>query len=159
VEKLEEAIHYREVGKLDASKMLLIELVTQFPDSPEIHYQCAWTHDNLGLEREAVVYYEKALSLGLEQEDAKGAFLGLGSTYRTIGEYEKSKVTLLKGLEEFPENHGLKAFLAMTLYNLGEHKKSMEILLTSLAATSNDTEIEKYQRAINFYAPRLDDKW
>lgn len=159
MEQLAEAIRLREEGKLEESKKLLIALVGQNPDSSDIHYQCAWTHDRLGLEREAVAYYEKALSLGLQSEDAKGAYIGLGSTYRTIGEYEKSKETLLKGLHHYPENHAMKVFLAMTLYNLGESKKAMEILLTSLTATSNNPEIGNYQRAINYYAPRLDETW
>lgn len=157
--RLKEAIHLRETGKLDESKKLLIELAEQFPDSAEIHYHCAWVHDNLGLEREAAVYYEKALTLGLDPKDAVGAFIGLGSTYRTIGEYERSKETLQKGLETFPENQAMKVFLAMTLYNLGESNKAMELLLATLAATSEDPGIVKYQKALNYYAPRLDDTW
>jgi len=159
MEKLKEAIRLRETGMLEESKELLIELVSQFPDSAEIQYHCAWTHDRLSLEREAAVYYEKALNLGLQPQDAEGAYIGLGSTYRTIGEYEKSKETLSKGLDTFPEHHAMKVFLAMTLYNLGESNKAMELLLTSLAATSKDPVIEKYQRAIRFYASRLDETW
>ncbi|MFC4409690.1 tetratricopeptide repeat protein [Chungangia koreensis] len=156
---LQEAIRLREQGKLEESRKLLLDLVEQLPASGEVHYQCAWIHDNLGLERDAAVYYEKALVLNLSSEDAKGAFIGLGSTYRTIGEYSKSKETLLKGIEKFPENNIMKVFLSMTLYNLGEHAEAMEHLLTSLVATSHDEEVLKYKKAIGFYAPRLDETW
>lgn len=154
-----EAIRLREEGKLKESQRLLLDLVEQFPESAEIYYQCAWIHDNLGMEREAAIYYEKAISLGLSPEDAKGAFIGLGSTYRTIGEYDKSRDTLIMGIEKFQDDQAMKVFLAMTLYNLGEHGKAMELLLTLLTDTSHAQEIRKYKRAIEFYAPILDETW
>ncbi len=112
----------------------------------------------LGLEKEAVPYYEKAISQGLPDEDLKEAYLGLGSTYRTIGEYEKSKTLFLEGLEKFDVN-ALKVFLAMTLYNLEQHGQAMEILLKVIAETSKDEDIIAFKKAIEFYSDKLDDKW
>jgi hypothetical protein len=43
-------------------------------------------------------------------KDLEGAILGLGSMYRTLGEYEKSKDTLDKGIERFPNNRALQVF-------------------------------------------------
>jgi hypothetical protein len=47
----------------------------------------------------------------------------------------------------------------MTLYNLQEHSKAMEILLQQLAASSNDESILEYKQAILFYSDKLDEKW
>ncbi|TCP68322.1 tetratricopeptide repeat protein [Baia soyae] len=56
-----------------------------------LDYVSAWSHDVLCLESEAIPYYERAIELGLSKEDdLEGALLGLGSTYRVLGQYEKS---------------------------------------------------------------------
>lgn len=156
MKKLEEAIQLRNQGKYKEANALLVELAKQYPANAQVNYHCAWSFDVMGLEAEAVPYYEEAIQLGLEEQ---GAYVGLGSTYRTLGEYEKSQRVLEKGIELFPEYVALKTFYAMTLYNLNEHEKAMEILLTSLAKTSADPSIAAYKKAIEFYAPQLDTVW
>lgn len=156
---MKHALQLRKEGQLKESNQRLLSLVKESPDDPQLNYQVAWSFDVLGLEAEAVPFYEKSIALGLEGEDLEGAFLGLGSTYRTLGKYEKSAETLVKGIEQFPENHAIKSFYAMTLYNLGRHQEAMEILLKSLATTSGDKYIQQYKRAIEFYADKLDEVW
>lgn len=159
MKKLEEAIELRKEGKLKESNEILINLAKDYPNNSVVNYQCAWSFDILGLEKEAVPYYEKAISIGLPEKDLQGAFLGLGSTYRTLGQYQKSKEVFEKGLSKFTEDRAMKVFYAMTLYNLNEHSKAMEILLTNLAQTSSDKNIKTYKRAIEFYSDRLDETW
>ncbi|RFB14718.1 hypothetical protein DZB84_14830 [Bacillus sp. HNG] len=156
---MKQAIELRIEGRLKESNERLLRLVKENPDDPQLNYQVAWSFDVLGLESEAVPFYEKAIGLGLQDEDLEGALLGLGSTYRTLGEYEKSEATLLKGITLFPNNHAMKAFYAMSLYNLGRHQDAMELLLKSLAGTSSDASIQRYKRAIEFYADKLDEVW
>lgn len=159
MKELETAVELRKEGKLKKSNEILINLVNKYPNNSIINYQCAWSFDVLGLEKEAVQYYEKAIMLDLPDEDLQGAFLGLGSTYRTLGEYEKSKEVLEKGLARFTDNKAMKVFYAMTLYNLNDYSKAMEILLTKLAETSSDDNIKKYKKAIEFYSDKLDEIW
>ena len=159
MKELETAIRLRAEGSLKESNKLFIDLVKEYSDNSVVNYQCAWSFDIMGLERDAIPYYEKAIALGLPKEDLKGAFLGLGSTYRTLGEYEKSREVFLKGLELFPEDNAIKTFYAMTLYNLGEYSSAMIILLTNLAVTSADENIKQYEKAIRFYANDLDKIW
>ncbi|MCM3638094.1 tetratricopeptide repeat protein [Sporosarcina luteola] len=159
MEKVNKAILMRSEGKLTESNEILQTMAKDDPKSAEINYQCAWSFDVLGKEAEAVPYYEKALQLGLNDEDALGAIIGLGSTYRILGSYKKSRAVFERGLARFPENNALKTFYAMTLYNVGEHVKAMEILLTCLVHTSNDPDIASYNRAIGFYADKLDKTW
>lgn len=156
---LDQAILLRQEGQMQEAIELLQELALQEPENAQIWYQLAWAHDSLGLERDAVPHYEKALSLALPSEDRAGAILGLGSTYRTLGQYGQAKVWFEKGLSEFPENREFEVFLAMVLYNLGEHAEAMKRLLIQLADTSRDKGITDYSRAIRFYADQLDRVW
>jgi len=124
-----------------------------------VQLQIAWTHDALGKEQDAIPAYEKAIALGLEGQNLIDAFLGLGSTYRTVGEYSKSKELFEKANLEFPEFRPFRVFLSLTLYNLGEHSKSIEILVKELVATSSDQSIQSYGRALLFYSDKLDQKF
>lgn len=155
---LEEAIELRESGKLKEANAMLVKLVNNFPEDAQVNYQCAWSFDVLGLEKQAVPFYEKAISLGLPDNDLKEAYLGLGSTYRTIGSYDKSKKLLTEAIESFDSN-ALKVFLAMTLYNLDEHAKAMEILLKIISETSEDEDIVTFKKAIAFYSDKLEEVW
>jgi len=158
-EQLIQAIQLRNEGKTRESNKLLVKLAKQFPKDALVNYQCAWSFDVLGDEAEAVPYYEKAIELGLSGKDLEGAIIGLGSTWRTLGEYKKSQNVFLNGIELFPENRAIRVFYSMTLYNLKQHSRAMEILLRCLAETTSDEEISSYQKAIGFYAGDLDKVW
>jgi tetratricopeptide (TPR) repeat protein len=158
-EKLARAIKLREEEKHEQARQLLLQLHAEFPHDPQVNYQCAWIHDILGLEREAIPFYEKATQAGLDGEELKSALLGMGSTFRCIGEYQKSIDTFQHGLTLFPDSHEFNVFLAMAYYNIGEHAKAMELLLNSLVDISNDEGVLRYQRAIRFYSDKLNQTW
>lgn len=158
-DSLGNAIVLREQGDLKGAHEMLVRLVKDSPDDPILNYHCAWSCDALGLEREAIPYYVRALHLGLPDEEMQGAILGLGSTYRALGMYEDAHDMLQHGVETFPDNRALAVFHAMTLYNLRLYDKAMEHTLMALAETSGDHRIQRYRRAIEFYAQRLDEKW
>lgn len=153
------AIELRAEGKCEESNELLLKLVNVFPEDAFINYQCAWSFDVLGEELQAVPFYEKAIELGLAAKEFEGALLGLGSTYRTLGDYEKSKQVFLKGMDLYPNNRVIQVFYSMTLYNLKDHQGAMELLLKCLVDTTTDQEILSYKKAINFYSDKLDDSW
>src|SRR5690606_11955666 len=159
INQLQRAIDLRSEGELRQSNQQLLSLVEQYPKDGYINYQCAWSFDMLGEESKAVPYYEKAIQGNLKEEDLANAYLGLGSTYRTLGEYESSKHTLEEGREKFPHNLAIQVFYAMTLFNLNEHERSLELLLKNLATTSSDPQIQKYKNAINFYSDKLNEVW
>jgi tetratricopeptide (TPR) repeat protein len=149
----------RANGKHAEAKDLLVALVAQHPNDAELQYETACVHDFLGEEASAVVYYRAALLGRLSLEHLRGAYLGLGSTYRTLGQYTEAQVTLRQGLERFPEANEMKVFLAMTLHNLGQSTAAVECLLTLLANTSSDNDIQAYRRAILFYAEDIERIW
>ena len=130
------AMNMRQEGEHEEALNLLIDLYDDHPNDPVVNLQCAWTHDNLGLEREAVPYYETALEVGLDGDDLRSALLGLGSTYRALGDYEKAHSVLERGVELFPADRGILAFFAMALCNTGRAKQACEIPLGVLAETT-----------------------
>ena len=87
--KLSEAIELRALAKHEESNKLLQELAAHYPNDSYIQYQCAWSYDVLGLESQAVPHYVAAIQGNLDAADLQSAYLGLGSTYRALGEYEK----------------------------------------------------------------------
>src|ERR1700751_2784556 len=118
-DRLEHAIQLREKGRgeqdqsiLEEARTLLLALVAAFPGDAEINFQATVVHDNLGLERESIPFYEQALRQGLSGPDLERCLLGLGSSYRVLGEYQKAEETLRLGVREFPDNRALKVLLA-----------------------------------------------
>lgn len=157
-EKIAEAIALRKSNKPEEAEVLLSSLLRANPNDPDVNYQMAWTCDFMGKESAAAPFYEKALANGL-QEDRHGAFLGLGSTYRCLGEYEKSLKVFDNALKEFPEHRDLKVFRALTLYNLGQAEASVSELLIQLLDTTQDQSIKSYDRALRFYSDKLNETW
>jgi tetratricopeptide (TPR) repeat protein len=158
-DQLAEAIHHRTEGNLEQALILFQTLHTAHPDDARVNYHFAWLYDKMGNEHAAVPYYERAIQIGLADEELVGAMLGLGSTYRCIGQYEKARQLLTEGVAKFPERGEFKVFLAMTLHNLEQFAAAMQLLLECVAHTSQDAGIQHYQRAILFYADKLDQTW
>lgn len=156
--QLEKAIQLRKENKPEQALALLSELLKTYPENPDVNYQMAWTCDFMGNESDAVQYYEKAISNGLIA-DRSGAMLGLGSTYRCLGEYEKSLSLFDQAVQEFPENRAIKTFRALTLYNLGKAEESVSQLLLQLLDTTSDTSIKSYEKALRFYSGKLNETW
>ncbi|MCX5200316.1 tetratricopeptide repeat protein [Streptomyces sp. NBC_00237] len=152
---LAEAIALRTADRTEEARTRLLSLSERFPADAEIAYQTAWAHDRLGLEAEAVPFYESALAGTLTPADRKGALLGLGSTYRILGRYEDAVRTLRTGAAEFPEDGALRTFLSMALFNTGEAHEGMRLLLRLLAETSDDASVRQYRAAIEYYAKDL----
>lgn len=138
---------------------MLLSLAAEDPTNPVILYQCAWTHDSMGLEREAVSFYERAIENGLTGDELSGAYLGLGSTLRGLGEYERALEILTRGAESFPDHKAIQVFLAMALYNEGRSKDAVSGLLRLLVEISNDQSIADLKCPILTYAEDLDKIW
>ncbi|MGW1229073.1 tetratricopeptide repeat protein [Streptomyces sp. NPDC001515] len=156
-EALEQAVRLRERRTPRACEQL-VALAARHPGHAGVAYQTAWAHDALGLETGAVPYYERALEgTGLAPEDRHGAFLGLGSTLRVLGRYAEARAVLERALAEFPDDAALRTFLAMALYNLGQARESVGLLLKVVAETGADPGLRAYAPAVAHYADRLDE--
>jgi tetratricopeptide (TPR) repeat protein len=169
--RLAEAMRLREMGRtkqdqaiLEQARQLLLELAAAHPEDADVTYQTAIVHDNLGLEREAIPFYIKTLDQGLSGLDSatrlmkrERAFLGLGSTYRALGEYQNAVGTLRRGLSEFPQSRPLQVFLSLALYNTQQYKEAMELALINLLETTSDESLQYYKRGLLYYATHIDE--
>jgi tetratricopeptide (TPR) repeat protein len=155
----EKILALRRAGDHEGACRLAVELAASAPDDCELQYETACVHDYLGREAQAVPFYLAALAGHLAPEQLRSAYLGLGSTYRALGQYPAAERTLREGLARFPDAGELKTFLAMALQNLGESKRAVELLLTVLAETSADEHVRSYREAILFYAQDIDRSW
>ena len=165
-ERLDQAIQLREEGRakqdpgiLTEAREMLLELLAEYPNDAEVNFQTAAAHDNSGLGRDAIPFYVRALENGLSGPDLERALLGLGSTYRYLGFYKEAEATLRRGVKEFPNHRGLQVFLALALYNTGNHKESTEILLNNLIETTSDDKLQYFSKPITYYAQHLDEAW
>ncbi|MFP7477020.1 tetratricopeptide repeat protein [Terribacillus saccharophilus] len=159
MKELSDAIRLREAGKLAEANERLTKLASAYPHEAEVQYQCAWSFDVLGEETAAVPYYERAIELGLSVDNKEGAYLGLGSTYRTLGQYKKAEQILKEAMKQFPKNNAFPVFYAMVRYNQKGHAEAMRILLQLIAETTSDQDILEYRKAISFYSDKLDMIW
>ena len=157
--ELESAIRLRERGDFQEAGTLLARVLEKAPEDAEANHQMAWLYDVQGCEREAVPYYARAIAGGLSGEQRRSALLGLGSTYRAMGEYPEAVEVLRQGVSEFPADRAMQTFLALALYNTGEHRQAVDLLLKNLVETTSDPDIRSYEKALRFYAGRLDEVW
>ena len=148
---LEQGILLRASGNINEALELFQNLLIEDQENAEVLYQIAWCMDLLEKEKEAIPFYERAINLGMNEQDLVGAYLGLGSTYRTVGEYDKSLTLFNKALERFPDNNEFRVFRAMTNYNLKNYEEAMKELLMIIAETTSDENISAYNKAIAFY--------
>ncbi|WP_077622868.1 tetratricopeptide repeat protein [Sediminibacillus massiliensis] len=156
MDKLESALLKRETGQMEDSRQLLLELANENAENGEILFQCGQTHDAMGLEEEAVPYYEKAIEAGLPDETLKDAYVCLGSTYKVLGKDDSSLKVFSKGESLFPEYRPLQVFKSLTLFSMNQHAAALSVVLKALTETTNDQDISKYSRALSYYAEHMD---
>ncbi|MEB6336334.1 tetratricopeptide repeat protein [Serratia rhizosphaerae] len=146
----------KQSGRYHDAVTLVRQQLQKQPADAVLHYQLACLYDVQGRESHAIPCYLAALSGNLPKKQRQEAWLGLGSTYRALGQYSHSLEAFENGLAEFPQARELTLFRAMTLYNLGENKQAVAELLLLLAETSAHSDILLYQQAIRQYAADLD---
>jgi tetratricopeptide (TPR) repeat protein len=149
----------RKQGLHEAALSLAADLAPAEPGNAELQYEAACVHDYVGREAAAVAFYLAAIAAGLTGDQLRGAYLGLGSTYRALGRYPEALAVFDEGLGKFPAATELRVFKAMTLYNTGSAKEAVASLLAVIAETSSDGMVQSYRRAIELYAEDLDRRW
>ncbi|NIK69527.1 tetratricopeptide (TPR) repeat protein [Paenibacillus sp. BK720] len=157
IERREEGRAKQDQGILSEVREQLLELLGHYPDDAEINYQMGIACDNSGLGNKAIPYYERAIELGLSGPDLERCLMGLGSTYRYWGQYDKAVETLRRGMKEFPGNRAIQVFLAMALYNSHNYKESVGLLITNLMESTTDEKLHYFKRGILAYNEDLDE--
>ncbi|MFM5509784.1 tetratricopeptide repeat protein [Aeromonas rivipollensis] len=146
-------------GRIEEARQHGLLQLIEHPQHAELHYEVASLHDMQGREAQAIPLYQKAIRLGLGEASLRGAWLGLGSSYRCTGQYTEALATFDEALARFPDATEFRVFRAMTCHNLERHKEGMEALLGVLAETTADPALVPYRRAMALYAADLDRRW
>ncbi|MDF2401638.1 MULTISPECIES: tetratricopeptide repeat protein [Aeromonas] len=156
---MEQLQNLKAEGRIEEARQHGLLQLAERPQDAKLHYEVAGLHDNLGREAQAIPLYQRAIALGLTGDALRGAWLGLGSSYRTTRQYLEALAALEQGLVCFPNANELKVFRAMVCYNMGRHKEGMESLLAVLAETTTAPDLIPYRRAMALYATDLDRRW
>jgi hypothetical protein len=144
----------------EAERARLLALREAHPDDARIALETAWVHDSLGYEEEAVEHYQAALAGDLADDaELRGLYLGLGSTYRTLGRDADAERVFRAGIERYPDFVALRVFNAMLDYNVGRSRDAVRALIEALLETSSDASIDRYRRSLSGYAEDLDRSW
>ncbi|SDH91387.1 Tetratrico peptide repeat-containing protein [Vibrio xiamenensis] len=156
---IDNAVALRKSGNHIASIALLEPLLAHDAYRAQASLHIAWNHDQQSQEQQAVQHYQAALEGPLLPSDRFDALFGLASTLRSLGDYQQARHYFELTLQEFPEHLEVKPFYAMCLYNLGDSKSALALLLELLVSTTDNAAIQDYQRAIRLYAADLDRTW
>lgn len=154
-EELDAIVGARAHGQFNQLLPRLQSLDERYPNVAEIAYQLAWTCDTLGRHTEALPHYEKAIALGLPPNELSGAFVGLGSTLRALGQPARAAEVLRAAKLQFPDNRELDAFLALALHDAGRHSEALALALELVCDTTDDPGLTAYQRALRHAATKL----
>lgn len=157
---LEDAEAHKEKGDAKAALDVMLDYAEGAPDDGEVALFIARAYDSIGQEREGVQWYERALAdTSLPPEDLLEAGIGLGSSLRALGEFDRAIEVLTRTCERFPTNRAAETFLAMARFNAGDEKGGFETLLRILAANSADQDIRAYGGALTFYSEDITATW
>jgi tetratricopeptide (TPR) repeat protein len=159
VETLTRAKELRQSDKLEESQDLLLSLLEEYPEDPQVLFEVGGAYDVMGWENLAIPYYQDSVTQGLEGPELQECLVCLGSSLRLVGETDEAVSTLLKATEQFPENNSGRAFLALAYYSNEQYEESVRLLLELLLETTEDADILAYKDALDFYKDNLDEVW
>ncbi len=126
----------------------------QRPQDVNAQIAAAYACDRTGAEHRAVAYYDAAWALGVPAEKRAHFLLGYGSTLRNVGRIADSLERLTSAVAEFPDQHALKAFLALTLHSAGRPTEALATVLDALVAAQSDN-LMGTERALRTYIALL----
>jgi cyanophycin synthetase len=130
-------------------------LAERYPHDARVLYERGGTFDSAGREAEAVPLYEAALEAGLREPFRHRCQVQLASSLRVLGEPERAVAVIEAAARAYPDSLGVAAFRALVRHDTGERTEALAGLLTTVAATSADADVERYRRAILGYAAAL----
>ncbi|MGB9640375.1 MAG: tetratricopeptide repeat protein, partial [Anaerolineales bacterium] len=124
-------------GDWDSTLAFLLEANKSLPEQVELMSAIGGTLIQLGRVEEALVYYQKVLSL--QPRDAQG-FLNLGNVYLLLEKWQEAEQVFRKGLEYDEEQRQIWIGLARACLNQGKAQEGVEILAALVASDSHDID-------------------
>lgn len=158
-ETINRAKELRRQDELESSQELLLELLEEYPDDPLVLFEVGGSYDVMGWEDQAIPYYQQAIDAGLTGDALQECLICLGSSLRVVGEHEEAVEVLEEAVEEFPDNHSGRVFLALAYYSNGDYEAAVRTLLALLLETTRDEDILLYADPLDYYKDNLDELW
>lgn len=156
---LRRARELRQADELEDSQEVLLTLLQEYPDDPEVLFEVGGAFDVMGHESEAIPFYRQAIEAGLEGAELHECLICLGSSHRNVGEFSEAIDVLEDAAEQFPENRSSRAFLALAYYSDEQYEKAVRVLLELLLETTDDDDILAYADTLDFYKDNLNEVW
>ncbi len=131
------------------------DLARAGPHDVRAQMAAAFACDRLGLERDAIVYYERAWELGVPADERPGFLVGLGSTLRNVGRADDAVARLAEATLDYPDHAPLRAFLALALHSAGHPTLALATMLEAALAAAGPDGFGPYARALVDYQAEL----
>ncbi len=139
------------------AEALLRERDARHPDDALVQYLIASAFDSAGREREAVLHYERAFTIGVEhlpERRRPEIFVQAGSTLRNLGRLEDARKVLQDGIVRFPGYRALYAFLALVEASAGAWRQTATLLF-EMAIINEEPSLQRYRRSLMGYVGEL----
>jgi tetratricopeptide (TPR) repeat protein len=156
---LKEAKQLRKQDQLEESNEVLLSLLQEYPDDPQVLFEVGGSYDLLGSANEAIPFYRRAIDEGLTGPDLQECYICFGICQRAVGDFEEALETLEEANDRFEGDNSIKAFHALAMYSTENYSESVRLLLEILIETSSDPDIQTYSDTLAFYKDNLDEVW
>lgn len=148
---LEMVIRLIENNQFGEARIIIMALLSEEPNNPEINYYCAVIHDLLGFDKKAINYYEQSISNNVQGELLEKTLIQLGICYRRNGKNNMAIKIFEKAIKHFPNNLAIQSLLAISnLYSQKVDPKVVSMLLNVITTSSSDPWIKEYSRFIKY---------
>ena len=127
-------------------------LLAENPGNPVLIYEVAGAYDTAGEELTAKSLYEEALAAGLSGGRLRMCLCQYGSTLRWLGELDRSLEVLEDARLRFPDSDAVRIFLALTLNELGRSDQAVGVLLGTITAHADSTDLGRYATGLSSLA-------
>lgn len=145
----------REAGRHEDHLAAAKQLVAERPSDVLAQIEAAYGHDRLGLEREAIRYYDEAHRLGVPGPLRRRFLVGYGSTLRNVGRHDDAVAVLGQAVADDPDYPAYGAFLALALLSAGHPKAAVAAMLGVTLEVARPGALDGYERALGEYHQEL----
>lgn len=153
---ISKVLDLRRNGKFNEANALCLQLLKDHPENASLHFEYASGLDILAMETEALEHYEQSIKLGLSREELERAYIALGTIYRTQGRYEDARNLFDKAMDTFANEPEIRLYYALSLYHVQEYEHAIYLIMEIATTETNNEEILKYRRPLQFLSARLD---
>ena len=125
------------------------------PQDPRLTFELAEALDAAGKEREAIRWYDEALTLGLREPHRHRALIQKASDLRHLGELDQAAALLDDLARRRPGSAAVAAFRALVRCDAGETGPAVADLIEALLAHAGDADDDAYREVLHRFAGEL----